>query len=191
MAKAKERLIFSNYDPDDYREDAIENCELNDIEPTENNIYAVIAELQESEWSNEKRLLKEIFADNSVIALGSTERWTGRRSGGQIYSSFDEFFSSFTKDCDYFHLWDENGHLYMECSHHDGTNCCEIKIVTSIGKNFYENWNYDYDRRLFKYSHFEILEKIFNNSKYSQLPRFAHKAYGCPEKEYEQEQKGA
>ncbi len=188
MLKAKERTIFSNYDPDDYREDAIETCKLNDIELTENNIYDMISEQEQEIWNLEKERIDEIFADNSVIASGSVERWNGRHSGGQMYSSFDEFFSSFTKDCDYIHLWDENGHFYVECSHHDGTNCCEIKLVTSTGKNFYENWNYDYDRRLRRYSEWEMLDKIFNNSKYSQLPRFAAKAYGCPEREYEKRQ---
>lgn len=42
------------------------------------------------------------------------------------------FYKAMT-DCDYFRIYDENGHMYLTCSHHDGTNHFEIKIVTEKG----------------------------------------------------------
>lgn len=85
-------------------------------------------------------------------------------------------------DCDYVHLYDENGHFYMQCSHHDGTNYYEIKKLTDKGieylKNWEENWN---DRRSERYVHNQIMKR------YSILPNFSHRVYGCPKVQWKKE----
>lgn len=187
MAKKPiERLIYSNYDDDSYREGAIENLEANNIEVTEENIMEEIDFLQHEDWNIETERIKELF-DGKIVALGITKRWTGKRSGGQIYDSWSDFISEFGQDCEYFKFWDENGHFYVQCTHHDGTNVCEIKPVTKVGEEYYDSWYYDVASiRRCGDSEYDVIEKMFNSSKYSHVPNFAHKFYGSKVREYEE-----
>ena len=60
---------------------------------------------------------------------------------------FNVLFVEFFKDCAYVKIWDENGHLYLTCSHHDGTCHFEIKEITDEGYEYYDRWNYGCDNR--------------------------------------------
>lgn len=184
--KPVKRLIYSNYDPEDYREGAIKNLELNEIEVTENNIQDEIYSMLQEDWDIEVERINELF-NGKIIVLGTTEQWTGKQSGGQIYNSWSDFISDFGEDCDYFKLWDENGHFFVKCSHHDGTNICEIKPVTKAGEEYYDSWYYDVASiRRCGDKEYDVIEKMFNSSKYSHVPNFAHKFYGCKVREYEE-----
>ena len=75
-----------------------------------------------------------------------------------------------------------NGHFFLQCSHHDGTNLYEIKKVTEKGISYYENWGssiFSSDQRTEQ----EILTRIMN--RYSTLPHYVHIMYGCPKVEFE------
>ena len=140
------------------------------------------------DWDDAKLELSKFFIHNGNkwMLFGEVGRWNGVFKCGTLFDTFYDFFYKAAKDCDYIHFYDENGHLYLTCSHHDGTCCYEIKEVTDKGIQYLENWGNNWnDKRTEEYVH----TKIFN--KYSRLPRFAEKVYGCKRTEYEPITKGA
>ena len=181
MREAQRRTIYNNYDLwEDYEEFAREILEEYDEEPSENAIWNVINDQDSANWQDEEERLKEFFDDGSTwILQGYSGRWNGTHKGGYIFTDFMDMFRKATTDCDYVHLYDENGHFYLKCSHHDGTNLYEIKKVTEKGINYIDRWENDWnDKRTEEYIHDRVMER------YSTLPHFAHAVYGCPKVEY-------
>lgn len=183
MRKPKERVIFDNYDIEEiWLEEAKEN--FDSMNPSEEQLWDVMAFLS-ADWWDQVRLDLSLFCFGSTwIMVGVNEKWNGKFAAGTVFDDFTEMFCKAAKDCDYWKIWDENGHLYFQCSHHDGTNCYEIKRVTEKGEAYLENWknNWD-DKRSEEYIHKKIMEK------YSVLPRYAETELGLPKREYEEERK--
>ena len=184
MRQPKERVIFDNYAIDKYfdwaRADLID--ENPGADPTNGEIWERAADMERNDWSDENARLREFFAGNSWLAMGTVGRWTGKHAAGTVFASWDEFFQGATKDCDYWKIWDENGHFYFRCSHHDGTNCFEIKRLSRRGVEVLENWEFDYTDETPE----EIVhETLWGCNLFSGLPHFAHTVYGCPKREME------
>ena len=183
----KERTIYNNYDlwetyPDkDIKEWLIDNG-YEDDEITDEMLLRERRLQDESDWENAKEELKEFFLNNGEkwLLIGSVGRWDGVYPAGTVFETFEDFFYKATSDCDYIHFYDENGHLYLRCSHHDGTCHYEIRKITEQGIKFLERWeeNWD-DKRSEQYIHTQIMKR------YSRLPQFAKKIYGCKRFEYE------
>lgn len=250
----KQRTIYNNYSLwDTYPDEDIKEMlmESGDYE-TEDDISdeAIWKEryLQnEFDWENAEYELKKFFRENGHkwMIFGEVGRWNGVYKAGTLFDTFDDFFYEAAKDCDYWHFYDENGHLYLTCSHHDGTCHYEIKEVTPKGMQYLENWEYSEPKKVYlpiqkrfdniyaKANSFmdkmkldvlqdmineldiipkqkkEVLEclqewedkygikgyvfkdrseqyvhtQIFN--RYSKLPRFSERVYGCPKVEYQ------
>lgn len=177
------RTIYNNYDLwEYYEESAKESCIENGIELTDNNIWDEIYLMDSDCWDNEKLQLIEFFTGGHWILQGKTELWTGRHKGGYIFTEFMDMFYKATQDCEYINIYDINGHFFIKCSHHDGTNFYEIKKLTESGINYFNNWsgNYD-DKRTEEYIH----EKIM--SRYSILPNYMYNVYGCNKVEFKTE----
>lgn len=69
--------------------------------------------------------------------------------------------------------------MNLKCSHHDGTNCYEIKKVTQAGIDYYKARDDECWRN-------EIIhERTFATNRLTGLPHFAHTVYGCKKVEYE------
>ena len=186
MKEAKTRTIYNNYDLyEDYAESAKESLIDNGTEAediTENNLWEEIYFLDSINWEDEKEQLENFFNDgNTWILQGFTGRWDGTYKGGYIFTDFMEMFYKATKDCDYIHIYDENGHFYIQCSHHDGTNLYEVKKVTQNGTYYLERWEDNWeDKRTEEYIHDQIMKK------YSVLPHYMHNVYGCRKTEYKE-----
>lgn len=179
--KRKERIIFDNFETDIDREDAIENLLANGIEdPSEDEIWDEIKFLEEDNWNLEKDRMEEIFNNGDFLAIGTCGRWNGNFPGGFIFSNYNELMQRFT-DCDYFKIWDENGHFYVTAAHHDGRHSIEIKQLTERGKARYDRWDLEWGKETER----EIHEKLFHDSHYTKLINFAHRFYGCPKREME------
>ena len=150
----KERVIYDNYDLEEM------NCDY---------------------WEDERELLKEFFdGSEQYLVRGYVGRWNGSYAAGQVFNDFDEMFYTAAQDCDYWKIWDENGHLYLKCSHHDGTNLFEIKRLTQRGAAFLDKWENDFgDIRTMK----EIHGIIWDSNFFSGLPHYAHTVYGCKKQE--------
>ena len=182
MPKPKERIIYDNYDIDVYREEAIENLNINNIvNPTEDQIYDEMYEISNEDWELEKVNLEKEFNSGDFLAIGTCGRWDGNRAGGFVFSNFNELMSRL-KDCDYFKFWDENGHFFINATHHDGTHYLEIKRLTEKGKTRYDNWNYGWGKEIER----EIHQKLWNDSHYTKLINYAAKYFGCPKRETEE-----
>lgn len=153
----KERIIFDNYD-DDY-EDDFGNDLMWDL------YDEAIGEL-------------DLLFNNSVVAFGSVGRWNGIFKGGRIYKDIREAIYDITEDCPYIKIYDENGHLFVHCTHHDGSCSFELKAMTKDGEDYYDRWNYGYDNRTER----ECIEQIVK--RYSKLPNAYHNIYGGKVREY-------
>lgn len=188
----KERTIFNNYNlwevyPD---EDIKEQLMANGIDEEDITDDMMLEErdfFSNLDWEDEKERLENFFLSNGNkwMLFGEIGRWNGVFKAGTLFETFDDFFYKAAKDCNYIHFYDENGHLYLTCSHHDGTCHYEIKEVTEKGIDYLERWEDDWnDKRTEEYVH----TQIFN--RYSRLPRFAERVYGCKRVEYEPITKG-
>ena len=172
-SEVKEMLLESGYEEDEITEDAMWKYRYTQ---------------DEFDWECEKERLVDFFIENGNkwMIFGEVGRCDGVYKAGTLFDTFDDFFYDAAKDCDYINFYDENGHLYLTCSHHDGTCHYEIKEVTDKGlqylNNWEENWN---DKRTEQYVH----TQIFN--RYSRLPRFAERVYGSPKVEYQPVTKSA
>ena len=187
MKQPKKRFVFSNYNQlDRYNNAREELIALYGEIPTEAETWEYADELTRIEWADERQNLHTFFNGDSWLAMGSVGLWTGNHAAGTVFDNWDEFFHSATKDCDYWEIWDENGHLYMRCSHHDGTNYFEIKRLSRRGVEVLENWEFDYTNETPE----EIMhETLWGCNLFSGLPHFAHTVYGCPKQEMEDETK--
>lgn len=181
----KERTIYSNYSlwgtyPD---EEVIEMLVENGTDKEEISDETIWKEryfLDEIDWEDTKISLKEFFEGSKWILFGSVGRWNGVRDVGFIFETFEEFFYKATEDCPYWHFYDENGHMYLRCSHHDGSCLYEIKELTDKGKQYLENWEDNWnDKRSEEHVHTQIINK------YSRVPRYAEKQWGCKRFEYQ------
>ena len=77
-----------------------------------------------------------------------------------------------TKDCDYVKVWSENGHLYVQASHHDGTHNVELKLITDKGWETYDNWLCsNCGASLDDKNRYQVFEMIFDYNLFSNLPR--------------------
>lgn len=180
----KERIIYNNYDLwEDYADDAraflAEDYPEEDI--TDNSIWDEIYFQDNLNWEDEHERLKDFFTGHGYFMIrGYVGRWNGRHAAGYVFNDFDDMFYKAVKDCDYIKMWDENGHFYLQCSHHDGTNLFEIKRINYKAYEFIDNWSYSWnDDR----TEAEIHSIVWNSNFLSSLPHFAHTVYGCKKRE--------
>lgn len=187
---AKERIIYNNYDLwDDYpdeelKEMAIENEWVDDeSEITDQMLIDWRYDEDEANWDAEKEMLKNFFKGKTVGFFGEIGRWDGTYKVGDIGDFWTLYYKA-VRDCDYIKIYDENGHMYLTCSHHDGTNHFEIKELTDGAEDYYDRWSYGNDNR----KEYEVITQIYK--RYSKIPRYAQNVYGCKAREYEPITKG-
>lgn len=187
----RQRIIYDNYDlsekysDEDIDEEARECGWIDeDEEITDTDRYKWRNWLDEVDWENAKAELTDFFKSKTVGFFGEVGLWHGVYKAGQI-GEFWKLFNDAIEDCWYWKFYDENGHLYLTCSHHDGTNHFEIKEITDEGYDYLERWEYSWgDKRSAQAVYGQIYKR------YSKLPHFAHKVYGCKVREYEPITKG-
>ena len=190
MRIAKERVVYDNYDlweqyPDEVLKEMALDCGWVDDEEeiTDNMLCEWRYEESEVDWDNAKYEIDNFFKGKRVGFFGEVGRWDGVNKAGKIGEFWDLFYKA-TEDCGYIKIYDENGHLYLTCSHHDGTCHFEIKEITDDGYDYLERWEYNWDdKRTEQAVHGQIYKR------YSRLPRFAEKVYGCKAREYEPQSK--
>lgn len=187
---AKERTIFDNYHSwETYSDETLTEMALdnewvdNKDDITENMLWQWRNEQMNFFWDCVWSEMLSYFKGKTVGFFGEVGLWHGIYKTGKI-GDFEELWYKATKDCDYIKIYDENGHLYLTCSHHDGTCHFEIKEITSEGNAYLDRWEWGTDNRTEEQCHNQIYKR------YSKLPRFAEKVYGCKAREYEPITKG-
>ena len=181
---AKERVIYDNYYlwekyPD---EEIVEYSKANgwmdeDEELTDIEMWNIRYEWDRLDWDDAWYELRKYFQGKTVGFFGEVGLWHGVYKAGKI-GDFENLWYKAIKDCDYIKVYDENGHLYLTCSHHDGTCHFEIKEITPKGREYLDRWEWGDDNRTEEYTHNQIYKR------YSKLPRYAEKVMGCKAKEY-------
>ena len=111
MREAQRRTIYNNYDLwGDYEEFARETLSEYDENPSDDAIWNVINDEDAFNWDCEKERLEDFFNDGSTwILRGTNGRWNGTFEAGTIFTDFMEMFREVMTDCDYVHMYDENG----------------------------------------------------------------------------------
>nr|DAQ41317.1 MAG TPA: hypothetical protein [Caudoviricetes sp.] len=175
--------IFNNYDFDVaydsakefLTEQAIENGESPD-DVTDSDVWDEVNETEQIAWDEDvQNGLIDFLSDKTVIFQGTIGRWNGNFPGGEI-GDFDTLLYEFIKDCDYIHIYDDKGHLYISATHHDGTNSVEVKILTEKGVELYDEWEND-EGVFSNLSEMEIHTKIMNDNKFSEIPNFVERVW--------------
>ena len=187
MKIAKERIIFDNYDG--YTDEEIiaiaRECEWisEDEEPTYGQISEWKYEEEQRDFDDAMYEIRKFFDGKKVCFFGKVGLWHGVYKGTDVGDFMDLFYKA-TEDCGYIKIYDVNGHLHISCSHHDGSNHFEVKEVTDSGLDYLTRWEYGFDNR----QDYQVYTQIFK--RYSRIPNFSHKVYGCKAREYEKSTKG-
>lgn len=193
MKTPKERIIFSNYDViSTYREKALDylrDCDgMTEDEIsmlTDDDIYNECFRMSEYAWEDAINELSAFLSeDETWVMSGKIGAWHGTIAGGitfgwlGTYKNFKTALFAAIEDCDYAEIKDCNGHLYLKCSHHDGTNFFEIKKVRPCAYHFLEEA--DEGRCSLRESELHVHLKKY----YSTVPNFVHSVWGAPQFEY-------
>ena len=177
----KQHFLFSNYYGDMYSEEDIKeminediyggllNIEEDDINDV--LIYDYLRMCLDNDFDDFKINFKEELDNHYYVVTGTVGRWDGRYSGGIVVNGLDEIMK-LLRDCEYISIVDNNGHLEIKGSHHDGTNYFEVRELTDKGYDYYTRNEYLFNSK-------ELCEKLYNSSNYSRLPRLHKKVFGC------------
>lgn len=168
-------VLFDNYDFDKYEKMARESLIEDGVDFSKNTVYELASEIENDDFMNILNELKSFFDDKTVMFTGAIGRWNGTHAGFDI-GDFDDLFSEYTEDCDYFEIYDDDGALYIRCSHHDGTNLFQVLTLTNKGARAFDDWQYSYG----KYAKLDDKEihKLLLNRKLTHVPQVAKKVYG-------------
>lgn len=171
--------FYSNYYSEEMEKYAVENLLENGIyenaeDIPEADIFEEIAFINDFEWEDIKSEMKNFFEGEILLVCGNVGRWDGVCAAGKVIE-YDELYKCWN-DCDYIELYEENGHFFIKCSHHDGTNFFEVKLMTDRGIEYFRKWEDSWDNRK---SEQEIHTTLWNNSHYTHIPHFARNVYGC------------
>lgn len=140
-------------------------------EVTEEEIWEKVGKEEKEAWEvYVKENLINFFSGKTVIMKAAIERWNGKCKGAKI-GDFGKLLQDFLKDCDYVHIYDKDGHLFINTSHNDGTNEAEVRILTEKGIELYKEWWYC-KGPFNNLSEREIHQKIMRNNSYSVLPKY-------------------
>lgn len=178
MTKATERIIYNNYDLyEKYTDEELTQIAVEDgytLDEIDDELLTNLRyDADAIDYETAKHELDYFFGDKEVIFFGTLGLWYGRCAGGKT-GKFNELFNAAIADCDYIKIYEKNGHLYLECSHHDGTNEFEIKLINERGKQYLENWEYGpyTDKRTLEDVHRAIVKR------YSVRPQFCKTVWG-------------
>lgn len=132
----KERIIFdnTNVNEDDYKNEFLAWCNLNNYDPEEKDLDEFIQDELDIWLEDEHVNLNEPCGDILVIAdLGF---WDGRRNGYKILKTrkVNGIFDVLGRDYSYFKFYCDRYNVKAELHHHDGTHYITFYEVRE-GKN--------------------------------------------------------
>ncbi|MBR7176999.1 MAG: hypothetical protein IKD26_02160 [Clostridia bacterium] len=154
--KQARREIFENY-ADEYgwwSEDDVP-IEMVQNEVDEENSY---------DWKFFMEDLKELLKKKHCLMTGTFGSWRGPREGGKFVNTTGDFIACI-QHLDEMNIYEENGHLYVAGSHHDGSDFYELKVLTKKGYALADYNHFAHDRKLHN--------TLFNCNFYSALPRLS------------------
>lgn len=167
--KIKTITLFNNYDGYDFEEWKKSFLEANCIEDVSDNvIWDYISMIEDEDFNNAIESLNEISCGNKWVVSGRLGLWNGTHDVTNIFSSTEDMVYAITKDCDYIKIWFENNNLFIQASHHDGTNTFQCKVLTNKGLEMFNIWNCgNSDCKVAKMNDYELYNLLFDNNFYS------------------------
>lgn len=177
--KDKEFVFFDNTNEyemiDEFREYLFDACAEDNDWQTKNDvpdslIWETIYCHLENEYNDFTKELDRYLSSGVFIMQGFCGRWNGPVDCGQFIRNYNDIRSGI-EHLDYIKFYEQNGHFYIEGSHHDGSDKYELKQLTDKGIALAERHWFAHDRALHN--------KIMQNSNYSKLPRIARAIYGA------------
>lgn len=127
-------------------------------------IYNGLSDIQQEDFEMFMDAIKKVLEKKYLIAVGTAGLWYGRVAGGEFIENYRDF-EDLVSGYDNLEIFEENGHLYINGYHHDGTNSFEVKYLTDKGAEFAENNDWAHDR--------ELHETIFKYNLFSGTPKIA------------------
>ena len=133
-------------------------------------VYHEMDEERRHDWDSFMADLDDMFDKDCYLLTGVCGRWDGPAEGGKFIHGTQDLLDAI-RHLDYVKFYDENGHFMIYGSHHDGSDCYELKKLTSKGWELAYNNYFAHDR----YLHNTIMKNNF----FSALPRMAERLYGA------------
>ena len=130
---------------------------------TDEQVWNELSEIERENWDDCMQELKNLFAGRKCIAFGTIGGWLGKREGAKLFDNVKLAIDNIVKDCDYITIESsDEGTIKVTASHHDGTNCMELKAVNSNGVKFTNSWENGYHSKM---NEFDMLMHLWE-SKY-------------------------
>lgn len=139
-------IICNNYDCSDYFDEAREHLTMFEENVSDDDIYNTAQAFANDTVDSCLQCLEKYLKAHPLLVTGSVGCWDGTYEGGKVIENSRELWKLFD-GCDFYKIEDIKRHLYIECSHHDGTNYYEIRELTNKGYKFYQNYGWDMSRR--------------------------------------------
>lgn len=166
--KRTDFVLFNNYDVSAAYEDAKQFLfERDDIDGniTESDIWEEVAFNEQMYWNDVTEQLKNFMAGKKFIIVGTNGLWNGNVDIAVIIDNYDDLRKAW-KDCDYINIYEANGHLYIQSSHHDGNNHYELRELTERGIGYLERWENgpESDKRTYDYIMGKLAEPPYSRN---------------------------
>lgn len=132
--------------------------------PTGEQIWDSIYSYDDYAYDDFTSSMETVFKTSSFVARGTVQRWCGSYSASKVLCDYNDFIE-FIRGYDYIGVYEDNGKLLVDLTHHDGTHHFELRQLTSKGHDYVANNGYDCG----------FSDKLFNCNFYTKLPRLAHR----------------
>lgn len=156
----KKHIIFDNYNykEKDYEEGFKEFCEINELDPENEDIQDFINGQLLEWWDDEFEYNLNFNLDNeTIIVIADLGFWYGRRSGYKILDTKnvgEAIASIFSDDEDYREIYVDDGDVKGAGYHHDGVHHYTWRLLKKTVK---------------KADLEELKNRIYNNEEYADL----------------------
>lgn len=135
--------------------------------PSDSELLNFINADDDISWNFFKYEYEIYFDTHNFVVKANLERWNGRFDSSKIMTGGWNDFLKLIK-YDIVEIVDNNGHLEIVGTHHDGRDYLEIRELTRKGDEYANGYHYDK-------SETEDAQAVWNNF-HSRLPRLAARA---------------
>ena len=143
MTPIKTKVELFNSYPGCYDFSEVKNglIEVLERQVTDDEVYEHISMYIEEDYIGATAYLDEI--NDYWLCDFSIRLWNGTRERQLITDNIVNFITKFGTDCEYMRIVIEDDVLKIECSHHDGTNYAECRLLTNDGMDILRKFEED------------------------------------------------
>lgn len=128
----KKRIIWSNADCnfDEWKETLIQYQRENDYDDPEDVSDDDVWNFRDeslSNWFDDEHMNLDVWTDGRILAIADLGLWNGRKQGYKILG--EKVNEIFRMSEDYNEYYSEGHNIKAACTHHDGTNYIEYRVI--------------------------------------------------------------